>query len=175
MDLADAALRGGILGDGALDVARLREHYAIDTGPWLRMVADVLAQVVGDSGSLDRASVVLAVPVRSLTSWVRWLVAHGSLDAAQATWPVVPADQQPDANAYLDLVDAVVRGALAGDGMLDRPRLRERYTVELDEWEHMATSLLEQIVADAGSLRRAARVLRVPRSTLGARFSRRKR
>jgi hypothetical protein len=54
------------MGDGSLDPARLRERYTVDAGPWLRMVGDLLAQVVGDSGSLEQASVVLAVPLRTV-------------------------------------------------------------------------------------------------------------
>lgn len=62
-------MRGAVMGDGSLDPARLRERYRVDAGPWLRMVGDLLAQVVGDSGSLEQASVVLAVPLRSLAAW----------------------------------------------------------------------------------------------------------
>jgi hypothetical protein len=50
-DLIDAAMHGAVMGDGSLDPARLRERYTVDAGPWLRVVGDLLAQVVGDSGS----------------------------------------------------------------------------------------------------------------------------
>jgi hypothetical protein len=69
--------------------------------------------------------------------------------------------------AYLDLVEAVERGAIDGDnaigpaggeGVLHRPA-RQLGTMEAD--------LLEQVVADAGSVRKAAKVLDVPRATLG--------
>ena len=84
-------------------------------------------------------------------------------------------DREDVGDDNLDLADAVLRGLFVGPTELDPPRPREFYVVELDEWDYMASSLLTQIVTDAGSLRRAARLLGVPRSTLSARFSRRKR
>ena len=50
----------------------------------------------------------------------------------------------------------------------DRPNMCDAYTVRLDSWDHMKASLLSQILRDAGSIRKAAGVLGVPRSTLGA-------
>jgi transcriptional regulator of acetoin/glycerol metabolism len=44
--------------------------------------------------------------------------------------------------------------------------------VRLDSWARMEAELLAQIIADAGSVRAAAKVLDVPRSTLGARLRR---
>jgi hypothetical protein len=164
-DLIDAAMRGAVMGDGSLDPARLRERYTVDAGPWLRMVGDLLGQVVGDSGSLEQASVVLAVPLRSLAAWVRWLVSGGSSAAAWSTWPSAAQPHEPS-QTYDDLVDAVVRGAVVGDGEpLEGPQLRESYVVRFGDWEEMIRDLLLQIVADAGSARRAARAVGVPRST----------
>jgi hypothetical protein len=44
--------------------------------------------------------------------------------------------------------------------------------VELDRWDRMVDKLLTTVVADAGSVRAAAQLLDVPRSTLGARVRR---
>jgi hypothetical protein len=164
-DLIDAAIRGGVTGDGSLDPTRLREQYTVDAGPWLRMVGDLLAQVVGDSGSLEQASVVLAVPLRTLAAWVRWLVSGGSSASAWSTWPLATQPREPS-QTYDDLVDAVVRGAVVGDGEpLEGPQLQESYVVRFGDWDEMIRDLLLQVVADAGSARRAARAVGVPRST----------
>jgi hypothetical protein len=166
LDLAEAVGSLAVAGDGALDPARLRRHYTIDRAPWLRMVADLLGQVVGDAGSVERASTVLAVPLDSLIAWVRWFVSRGSITAACSRWPVAPIGDAPEAAAYDDLVEAVERGAVDGDNMIDPPSVRDSYTVAFDTWDRMEADLLGQIVADAGSVRRAAKVLGVPRSTL---------
>jgi transcriptional regulator of acetoin/glycerol metabolism len=54
------------------------------------------------------------------------------------------------------------------------PATRERgpYIIELDQWDRMVSKLLAAVVADAGSVRAAAKVLDVPRSTLGQRVRR---
>jgi hypothetical protein len=51
---------------------------------------------------------------------------------------------------------------------VDRPTLQDEYVVRLDSWDHMEASLLAQVIEGAGSIRKAAKVLDVPRSTLGA-------
>jgi hypothetical protein len=173
-DLAEAVGSVAVAGDGALDPARLRRQYTIDRAPWLRMVADLLGQVVGDAGSVERASTVLAVPPDSLIAWVRWFVSRGSIDAACSRWPVAPIGDAPEAAAYDDLVEAVERGAVDGDNAIGRPSVLDVYAVRLDSWDRMAADLLGQIIADAGSVRAAAKVLDVPRATLGA-WARRKR
>lgn len=153
-------------GDGELDAARLRSHYTIRLRvSWLAMVADLLAAVVADAGEVERAATVLAVGEDMLAGWVRWLVSRGSNTAARSTWPLDPGETR---EPYLDLCEAIERGALDVDGEIDPPRLRESYCARLDSWPRMSGELLAQIVTDAGSIRQAAKVLDVPRSTLGA-------
>lgn len=125
-DLAEAVGSVAIAGDGALDPARLRRQYTIDRAAWLRMVADLLGQVVGDAGSIERASTVLAVPLDSLLAWVRWFVSRGSIEAACSRWPVAPIGDAPEAAAYDDLVEAVERGAVDGDNAIGPPGMRDR-------------------------------------------------
>ena len=45
--------------------------------------------------------------------------------------------------------------------------VRESYVIGIDRWDRMHAELLLALVTDAGSLRSAAKVLGVPRSTLG--------
>ncbi len=131
-DLAEAVGTLAVAGDGALDPARLRRRYTIERAPWLRMVGDLLAQLAGDAGSLERAATVLAVPLDSLTRWVCSLVSRGSLDAARSRWPVAPIGDGLDLAAYEDLAEAVERGAVDGENTLDRTSVRDFYTVRLD-------------------------------------------
>ncbi len=170
-DLAEAVGSVAVAGDGALDPARLRRQYTIDRAAWLRMVADLLGQVVGDAGSVERASTVLAV-LDSLLAWVRWFVSRGSIEAACSRWPVASGDA-PDLTAYDDLAEAVERGAVDGDNAIGPPSVRDVYAVRFDSWERLAADLLGQIIADAGSVSAAAKVLDVPRATLGAWVQRR--
>lgn len=167
-DLAEAAGAGALTGDGALEPARLRRLYWVSRAPWLRMIADLLGQVVGDAGSVERAASVLGVAPEDLFDWVRVFLSRGSARAARSRWPVAPAGDELELSAYLDLAEAVERGAVDGDNAIDPPRVREVYMVRLDSWTRMEAELLGQIVADAGSIRRAATVLSVPRSTLGS-------
>jgi hypothetical protein len=167
-DLAEVVGSVALAGDGALDPARLRSCYSIDRAPWLDMVVDLLGQLVADAGSIERASTVLAVPLDTLAAWVRWLVSRGSPYAAGSRWPVGPIGDKPGALAYEDLAEAVERGAVDGDNAIDPPSVSESYTIQLDSWERMEADLLDQVITDAGSGRNAAKVLSVPRSTLGA-------
>jgi hypothetical protein len=167
-DLARAVGSIATAGDGALDPARLRSRYTLDRGPWLRMVADLLGQVVADAGSVERASTVLAVPQDRLAGWVQRMVSRGCPHAAGSRWPTASVTDAPEAVAYLDLVEAVERGAIDGDNAIGPIGVSEFYTVRLDSWERMEADLLEQVTADAGSVRKAATVLGVPRATLGA-------
>jgi hypothetical protein len=166
LDLAEAAGNIAMLGDGALDPARLRARYTIYRAPWLRMVGELLGELLADAGSLDRASTVLAVPLDSLATWVRWLVSRGSPYAASSRWPLAPISDMPQADAYLDLAEAIEQGGVAGDNAIDPPNVRDVYMVRLDSWERMEANLLGQIVNDAGSVRNASKLLTVPRSTL---------
>jgi hypothetical protein len=87
---------------------------------------------------------------------------------AGSRWPTAPVTDAPEAVAYLDLVEAVERGAIDGDNAIGLIGVSEFYTVRLDSWERMEADLLKQVIADAGSVRKAAKVLDVPRATLGA-------
>ncbi len=51
---------------------------------------------------------------------------------------------------------------------VDPPGMPDEFTVALDSWDAMEGELLAAVVRGAGNIRRAARVLDVPRSTLGA-------
>ena len=70
--------------------------------------------------------------------------------------------------------DVVVANALARRHALRQQEIadiaertmRPTYTVERDTWASMEAALLAQLVADAGSIRRAAKVLDLSRSTL---------
>lgn len=46
------------------------------------------------------------------------------------------------------------------------PGMRNEYTVQFGSWAQMEARLLAQAIEDAGSMRRAAKVLGVPRSSL---------
>lgn len=73
-------------------------------------------------------------------------------------------------------VDRVVAEALARKHAAKREQLAEqaeqvmraRYTVERDTWAVMTGALLAQVLEEAGSIRKAAKHLSVPRATLGA-------
>jgi DNA-binding NtrC family response regulator len=76
------------------------------------------------------------------------------------------------------LRNAVLRAAALADGPIgpdelipevEQPRARsEMISVPRGSYASMHTAMLQQIVAEEGSIRRAARVLEIPRSTLGA-------
>ena len=77
--------------------------------------------------------------------------------------PEIEADRGGD--GFDDLAEAVERGAVDGDNGLS---MRCQYTVNIDTWERMRADLLRQLLADFGSIRRLARVVEVPRSTLSS-------
>lgn len=81
-----------------------------------------------------------------------------------------PARRALRGDDYADLAAAVERGAVVGDGELPPPP--RVYLIELEPWETMTARLLLRIVNGVGSIRRAAPVLGLPRSTLGARVKR---
>jgi hypothetical protein len=49
--------------------------------------------------------------------------------------------------------------------------LPDRFTIPIDSWQIMTGELLAAVVRGAGSIRRAARVIDVPKSTLSACFA----
>jgi hypothetical protein len=49
------------------------------------------------------------------------------------------------------------------------PTMHDTYTIKVGTWDSMAADLISQVIHDAGSLRRAAKIIGVPRSTLSAR------
>lgn len=71
-----------------------------------------------------------------------------------------------EGDEYLDLIEAVLRGAVEGDNDLGPNVVRERYTVELGTWERMMGDLLGQLAADAGSVKRALVHLGLPSVSL---------
>lgn len=69
--------------------------------------------------------------------------------------------------ADIAVADALARRyAIHREQDADTPTMQKTYTVRLDSWDHMKADLLAQIVADAGSIRRAAKVIDMARSTL---------
>jgi hypothetical protein len=52
-------------------------------------------------------------------------VAWGSPYTASTRWPVAPPHDKPEAAAYLDLAEAVERGAIDGDNAIDRPNVSD--------------------------------------------------
>jgi hypothetical protein len=49
------------------------------------------------------------------------------------------------------------------------PEMRDEYTIKFGTWDAMAADLLSQVMHDAGSMRRAAKIIGLPRSTLSQR------
>lgn len=66
---------------------------------------------------------------------------------------------------------AVLAHGPYGAGMramgVDPPGIPDEFVIAIGDWAHMEADLLAQIVRAAGSIRRAARLLEIPRSTLG--------
>lgn len=131
-DLAEAVERGGLGSEGTID---MREAYVIALDRWPLMVADLLAQVLEDAGSLRRAGLALDMPRSTLGAWSR---RYGPPQPSGTSRAGMPA----------------------------------RYVVAFDQWTSMIAGLLTQVVEDAGSIRKAARALDVPRSTLGTQVKR---
>jgi hypothetical protein len=59
----------------------------------------------------------------------------------------------------------VARALAARDGRLG-PDAVVTYSVDRDTWDVMVASLLAQVINDAGSIRRAAKMIGLPKSTL---------
>lgn len=115
-------------------------------------------------GIVDRRSIIRS-GLRSESSACRaaWFVYDDACEIGLAA----KVDNVVDAD--IAVAEALARKhAIYRERVADGPRLRETYTVQLDSWDHMEAALLAQIVADAGSIRRASKVLGVPRSTLAA-------
>lgn len=115
------------------------------------MIGQLLAEVVADAGSVERAASVLGVSLDVLTEWVRWFVSRGSLDAASERWPVAPPRDQVAEMAYIDLVEAIERGGVDGDNELDPPSVRDVYKVRVDSWDRMEAELLAQMAIYGGA------------------------
>jgi len=105
------------------------------------------------------------------------LVSHAA--ACRSAWLVVDdliARGEPVQPGNVLEADAVVANALARRHAARREReadraevtMRDRYCVERDTWANMRAQLLAQLLADAGSIRKLAREIGVPRSTVGA-------
>ena len=179
-DLSESVRSFRLRGDGYLDPARLRPRYTVALRrSWLGMVGDLLGQVTADAGSYERAATVLGVSTRRLTRWVRWFVSRGSLRAARSTWPLPAVDEIDGTHPYSDLAAAVLRGHMVaepdrGDSQEVEPltQLQDVYRVRLAPWDEMLGDLLWQVRVDAGSIRKAAKVLCIPRSTLNAKLKR---
>jgi hypothetical protein len=71
--------------------------------------------------------------------------------------------------AWVAFDEVCNRGLVNKPDLADPAGMQPVYTVRVDSWEHMEGDLLAQIVADAGSIRRASKVLDMPRSTLSTR------
>ena len=175
-DLADSARSFRLRGDGELDPAQLRPEYRIERRrSWLRMVGELLGQVVADAGERERAALLLGIKPRRLAMWIRWLVSRGSVEAARASWPVAWVARIDGEHDFDDLAAAVLRGQIDGaEGyeILPVRQLCPRYIVPLASWDEMQGGLLDQIAADAGSIRKAAKVIKLPKSTYSARLRR---
>jgi hypothetical protein len=135
-------------------VPGVRAHRGDDYSDLARAVETVAA--AGD-GALDPARLRRRYTIER-ASWLRM---------ACSRWPVAPTGDAIDLAAYTDLAEAVERGAVDGDNTIEITGVRDSYTLPLDSWARMTGELLGQIIADAGSIRRAAKVIDVPRSTLG--------
>ena len=179
IDLAESARSFRLRGDGSLDPARLRAQYSVELrSSWLRMIGDLLGQVVADAGSYQRAAAVLCVPERRLLRWVQWFVSRGCERAACSAWPLMNVSAIDDEAPYADLADAIARGLLESELPREDPRprrlveIQEHYRVRFGPWEEMVLDLLTQITEDAGSIRKASKATGMPSSTLSAKLRR---
>ena len=126
-DLADAVWRGQLVGATELEEPELRAAYVVERDTWVKMAGELLASVLVDAGSVQRAARELDLPEVWLSRWV------------EAVW--------------------------VGRREVVRP-----YVVWLGPWRSMVDGLLAAIAADAGSARKAAKLIGMPRSTLSARI-----
>jgi len=126
-DLADAVWRGELAGTIELEEPELRGTYVVERDTWVNMAGELLASVLVDAGSVQRAARELDLPEAWLAGWV------------EAVW--------------------------VGRREVVRP-----YVVWLGPWRRMVDGLLAEIAADAGSARKAAKLIGMPRSTLCARI-----
>lgn len=80
--------------------------------------------------------------------------------------PAAPLGSRSTARVLCSLTARPVRRRHASDA--GRSGIPDEFTVALDSWDAMKSKLLAQVVCAAGSIRRAARAIEVPRSTLSA-------
>ena len=152
----------------------LRQVFVIELCSWDRMLAQWLDLVDLDAGGLARGLSLIGVPTPELIrAWVR--NPRAGMEASVRWLASQRADHSPDIRRrrlergedYGDLAESARGFRLRGDGELDGARLRARYEVRLQRsWLVMVGDLLGQVVADAGSLERAATVLAVPQEKL---------
>ncbi len=128
-----------------------------------------------DQGRADRWTYRGIVNGRSVIR--SGLTSHAA--ACRASWLVVDDLLARGAAVQTEDItdaDAAVATALARRHAIRREREADRaakvmptvYTVEVDSWAAMTASLLAQMLQDVGSIRKLAKALDVPRSTLGA-------
>ena len=177
-DLAQSARSFRLRGDGQLDAARLRPRYTLELRrSWLRMVGELLSEVLADAGSLERAATTLCVPEHQLSRWTQWFVSRGAWESVYHDWPLASVEDIDSAEPYADLAAAVLRGGLPADDsdLASAPpaaELRKLYRGKRATWDQMTGDLLTQIAADAGSARKGAEAISMPRSTFNAKLRR---
>jgi hypothetical protein len=96
-DLADAVLRGAIIGGETLGADRLRARYTIRLASWETMLHGLLKQLAGDAGSTREALALLGTPASLVRPWLRDPVIGTE---ASACWL---ASQQRDADPRVAL------------------------------------------------------------------------
>ena len=154
----------------------LRQVFVIELSAWDRMLDQWLELIEVDAGDIGRGLSLIGVPAQGLIrAWTR--SPRAGMGASVKWLASQRPDHSPDIRRqplelrrgedYGDLAQFARSFRLRGDGELDGARLRPRYEVALRRsWLVMVGDLLGQIVADAGSLERAATVLAVPRVEL---------
>ncbi|PRP93377.1 hypothetical protein ENSA5_42760 [Enhygromyxa salina] len=92
--------------------------------------------------------------------------------ACRGAWVVYRMALTVDERYQRQLKQRRLREVWRTRAWVDAPGVQDEYVIRLDTWDHMEAQLLAQIIEDAGSIRRAAIAIDLPRSTLGARVNR---
>lgn len=97
--------------------------------------------------------------------------------AARPVQPLCSPDSADPPLPYDDLASAILRGRLPAERRkqpeaLPLVQVQDYYRVRTGLWEEMVGDLLTQITLDAGSMRKAAEAIGMPRSTLSAKLKR---